>query len=619
MSAAPGRAVIAHLYQLCVRPLRGLLALLALTTLAANIATLMQPMILAALLSTLLGSTPESAAPPAQAPLLDLSHLGPRVLAWLGPAAADNTRSVPFLGLLFMTQVIVSAALTYAASLVAHRMKVRSTTLLQMALATHLLSQGLRFFHRERAGELLSRFVNDVKSTAQGIGPVVQFMLNDTMQIVLLGALLLSTSVWLTAGAAGLIALHFGLTALMKRPTRRYIGAGFAAWARLSTTLQEGLANIRVTKSFAAERFEAEKLEQAVHGIAEAHWKTGVLEKAEAPLRAIVDAAAVLGILLIAIVQLRAGALTTEGVLLYLYVGRLLIGPISHMATNVLSVQAVLGAYDRIDQLFAQRAELKSGSVARPALGEGLTVEDVSFGYGATPVLQRVSMRVGKGEMVALVGPSGAGKSTLVDLLLRLYDPDEGAVRLDGIEAREWQREAYLGLFGVVPQESLLFHDTIAANIRFGRSHLSENDVRRAASIANADGFITALPDGYDTVIGDRGVRLSGGERQRIAIARAVAHRPQILVLDEATSSLDTESERQVQASIDAVIKETTAIVIAHRLSTVMHADRIVVLEQGRVVDMGRHGELLQRCALYQLLCQRQFQSAPAVAQEPVA
>jgi ABC-type multidrug transport system fused ATPase/permease subunit len=225
--------------------------------------------------------------------------------------------------------------------------------------------------------------------------------------------------------------------------------------------------------------------------------------------------------------------------------------------------------------------------------------------------VQQLTLEIGKGEFVALVGPSGAGKSTLADLLLRLHDPDSGSVRIDGVDLRGLRQREYRHLFGVVSQENLLFHDSVRNNIRYGRDDITDAAVEQAARQANAHDFIVTLPQGYDTVVGDRGVRLSGGERQRIAIARALVHNPQILVLDEATSALDSESERLVQQAIDRVVKQTTAIVIAHRLSTVTHADRIVVLSGGRIEATGRHHELLDRSATYRRFCQLQFDRPP--------
>lgn len=602
-----------QLYARCVRPLRLQLALLLFVSFVTNIVMALQPVILAGMLAVLLG-TPGDPVGAAPSVLLDLSSLGARVTAWLPASARDATRSVPLLGMAFLIQVVLVALLTYVGSTIAHRIKVRSTHLLQADLGRHLMSLGLRFFHRERAGELHSRFLQDTRNTAQGTGPLVQNILNDTMQVALFGALLFSTSAWLTVGAIALGAVHFAIGHLMKTPNQKQVRLGLDTWATLSTTLQESLANIRVIKSFGAEKFELRKLRSAIDRVMQVNWRYGFLQYAEAPVRSIIDAIAILGILLIAVIQLRAGLLTTQGVLMYLYVGRLVITPISHMGTNVVVAQTLVASYGRLEELFAQRPDIASGIGDRSAFNDRIEIDNVSFAYLAERVINGATFDICRGEMVAIVGPSGAGKSTLLDLILRLYDPDQGTIRIDGVDVRALKSRSYLRLFGVVPQESQLFHDTVRDNIRYGRTELTDEDIVSAATIANAHGFISSLPQGYDTLIGDRGIRLSGGERQRIAIARAVVHSPQILVMDEATSSLDSESERQVQQAIDQILKQMTAIVIAHRLSTVLHADKIVVVDHGRVVDCGRHSELLSRCELYRSLCELQFQTGGAVS-----
>ena len=242
-----------------------------------------------------------------------------------------------------------------------------------------------------------------------------------------------------------------------------------------------------------------------------------------------------------------------------------------------------------------------------------IAVRDVSFAYEGELVLSSVSLEIRRGEVVALVGPSGSGKSTLADLVLRLYDPIAGTIAIDGRDLRTLEQASYRRLFGVVSQESLLFNATIRDNIAYGRDGLTDAEIVRAAQIANTHEFIAEFPDGYDTVVGDRGIRLSGGQRQRVAIARAIVGHPPILVLDEATSSLDSESERLVQQAIDRVIRGTTSIVIAHRLSTVMHADKIVVLNRGAVEAVGRHAELLATNETYARLYRLQFVEVEAL------
>lgn len=233
---------------------------------------------------------------------------------------------------------------------------------------------------------------------------------------------------------------------------------------------------------------------------------------------------------------------------------------------------------------------------------------DVSFSYEKKSVLKNIHLTINKGETVALVGPSGAGKSTFVDLALRFYDPKSGSILIDGVDLREFKQADYRRLFGVVSQESILFNSTIGDNIGYARENITEEGIIAAAKVANAYDFIMETTLGFDTFVGDRGIRLSGGQRQRIAIARAVAGNPQILIMDEATSSLDSESEREVQKAIKQVTKNISAIIIAHRLSTVLHAHKIIVLEKGQIVDVGSHKELLGRCELYQSLYKHQFE-----------
>jgi subfamily B ATP-binding cassette protein MsbA len=253
-------------------------------------------------------------------------------------------------------------------------------------------------------------------------------------------------------------------------------------------------------------------------------------------------------------------------------------------------------------------SEIQDGPIDQTEFAKQIKFQNVNFSYGDEPVLENINLDIERGSMVALVGPSGAGKSTLTDLVMRFYDPTSGSIELDGVNLKELNVEAFRRLYGVVNQENLLFNATIGKNISYGRDGVSQEQIEIAAEIANAAKFIEDIPEGYETIVGDRGIRLSGGQRQRVAIARAIVHQPKILILDEATSSLDTESERLVQAAIDRVIQDTTAIVVAHRLSTVIHADKIVVLEEGRIQDQGKHKELLERSKLYRRLCELQFQ-----------
>ena len=304
---------------------------------------------------------------------------------------------------------------------------------------------------------------------------------------------------------------------------------------------------------------------------------------------------------------MEAGQLSFQGLLLFTFVGRLLIRPINALATVSLYIEAMSASFARINELFSIRPRVHDGHIQKSDFLQKIRFENVSFSYGERLTLHNINLEIEKGEFIALVGPSGGGKSTLTDLILRLYDPAHGEIEIDGVNVKQLRMAEYRRCFGVVPQETILFNGTVRENIRYGREGLSAEDICAAAEIANAHDFIMLLPDKYDSVIGDRGIRLSGGERQRLSIARAVAHRPKVLILDEATSSLDSESEHLVQVALDQIVASTTAIVIAHRLSTVMHADRIIVVKNGRIEASGTNEELLQTNQTYQTLYERQF------------
>jgi len=583
-----------------------ILLFVATLTLVANLLTVIQPMILAALLANLSGDALETV--PLDASLLDLNVLGTRVTEWMRDyGAVDPTQLLIIFGFLFLIQTLMVSVTNYGADYGASWLRVRYTKMIQMDLLKHLLTQDIEFFSKQKSGGLISRVIRDSADTAFALGPLIRSLIHQSVQIVMYAAYLFSTSIWLTIGALAFLVFQFGFTELLRRPIRRLVRSETDTAAGLSTALQEAFTGIRVSKSFGAEDFELSRLEATIDQSAASNLSKDRVAKLEVPSRAFLDGVAVLGVFLIAIQQMEAGQLSFQGLLLFTFVGRLLIRPINALATVALYVESMSASFARINELFSIRPEIQDGNVEKGEFSKEIRFQNVSFAYGERQTLHNIHLEIKKGEFVALVGPSGGGKSTLADLILRLYDPSAGQIEIDGVNLKKLRMAEYRRCFGVVPQETILFNGTVRENIRYGRNELSDKDILAAAEIAHAHDFITSLPDKYDSMVGDRGIRLSGGERQRLSIARAVAHRPRILILDEATSSLDSESEHLVQVAIDQIVASTTAIVIAHRLSTVMHADRIIVVNNGRIEASGTNEELLQINQTYQALHERQF------------
>ena len=584
------------------------LLLVVVLTVASNAMVVIQPMILAALLANIVGSATQEI--PSSAAFFDLNLLGARIMEWISDSGRRDTDQVlVLLGSLFLVQAMGAAMLAYAVECGAQWLQVRYSKLIQSDLIRHLFDQDIKFFSNQKSGALISRVTRDASTTAVGLSGLIRALLNCIVQIGFYSVYLFSTSISLTLGALVLLSMQFGLTGLMRRPIQRLVRRETDAAADFSTALQESFVGIRVTKSFGVNDFEISKLKKTLEHLAVSMFRQARTLKLEVPLRSILDAVAILGVFAIALQQMNAGLLSFEGLLLFTYVGRLLITPINHMGTNTLWIESIKASYGRIHELMSTRSSIVDGAIVKNGFDQSLAFKDVSFAYGEHVALRNINIEIKKGEFVALIGPSGSGKSTLTDLILRIHDPGTGEIRVDGINLKDARLKEYLHTYGVVPQESILFHDTIRENIRYGRKYITESDIENAAQIANAHDFIMQLPDQYDTVVGDRGMRLSGGERQRIAIARAVAHKPQVLIFDEATSSLDAASERAVQGAIDSLVTKTTAIVIAHRLSTVTNADRIIVLNQGEVEAIGTSEELLETSPTYRALHGSQFET----------
>jgi subfamily B ATP-binding cassette protein MsbA len=469
----------------------------------------------------------------------------------------------------------------------------------------------LGFFSSERTGYLMSRVIVDVDMMRGAIVGVFKDLLSNGLMAILalVIAALMSWKLLLTTLLV--VPPNMLLVAWISRRLRRGSNRVQEEMGGAASALQEMISGIRIVKAFDVDGIENRRF----HGVNEKYTRAYIKLKVTSALSSPVSE--VLGIITAVVIIAVGGRLVIEGQLrpdaLGTFLGVMLwvIGPIKKMIKANSTLQESLAASRRVFMILDATKEGEATPATRaelPPLRDALVFDGVNFEYeSGTPVLKNIELRVGAGEVVALVGPSGAGKSTLVDLVPRFHDPTRGRVTIDGVDLREFELGALRKQIGVVSQEVILFHDTVARNIAFGAGEVEREAVESAARTANAHEFIASLPRGYDTVIGERGLQLSGGQRQRLAIARAVLKNPPYLILDEATSALDTESERMVQEAMERLMKGRTTLVIAHRLSTVTRADCIVVMQDGRIVERGTHDELLAQEGAYRRLYELQF------------
>ena len=469
----------------------------------------------------------------------------------------------------------------------------------------------MSFFDQQRTGHLISRITNDVTNLRGAVvGGLASIIRNGLMMVIAL-AIIFYTSWQLSLLTIVLVPLNILLVAVISRKLRKGSRRAQERMADITAVLQETISGVRVVKAFGMERFEQMKFGDFNRRYLGEYIKMRRFAELASPT------SETLGIMASVVILWYGGRLVISQQIdpanLMLFIGAMLwvVTPIKNLSKLNNVVQEGIVCAERIfDILDIKTEEEISGDEEIDAVREGITYEDVGFSYdGERPVLKDVDLKIGMGEVVAMVGASGAGKSTLADLLPRFYEPDSGRIMIDGRDISRMKISSLRALMGIVTQETILFNDTVFNNIAYGMSGYPLEDVVTAARAANAHQFIEAMPHGYETVIGDRGVQLSGGQRQRLAIARALLKNPQILILDEATSSLDVESEALVQEAIDRLVRGRTTLVIAHRLSTIKNADRIVVLEDGRIKQIGTHEELIGEEGIYRKLYSLQIRA----------
>ncbi|MFQ5789817.1 MAG: ABC transporter ATP-binding protein [Acidobacteriota bacterium] len=493
---------------------------------------------------------------------------------------------------------------------------------LRNRLYRHILDQSVSFFKKKSTGTLMSHITNDVEKIQQAVSEAVGDLLMQSFALIGYAALLFYYD-WKLASFCLLSApLAVYPLVTLGRNLRRTSDKGLRRWRDITEILHETISGSRVVKAFRMEEFEARRFESATQRLFRTNLKLTRVVSILPPIMELVGGVALAAALWYASGRIARGELTTGEFTSFVAALFLMYGPVRRLSRVNATFQQALSASARIFSVLDTRMEISEApaAVALPPLRERIEFRGVHFAYpdGSETSLHDINLVIEAGQVVALVGSSGAGKSTLANLIPRFYDPVGGEVLFDGVDIREATLSSVRGQIGLVTQETILFNDTVRNNIAYGVESLSIEKVREAARAACALDFIDALPQGFDTIIGEKGQRLSGGERQRLAIARAILKNPPVLVLDEATSALDAESEALVQQALGNLMINRTTVVIAHRLSTIRRADRIVVLENGTIREVGKHEELVRlENGIYRRLYHLQFAAESVDTEEP--
>ncbi len=522
---------------------------------------------------------------------------------------APNPDALPFAVVAVLAAGLLRGAFSFGSGYLTDWIGQRVVTDLRNEVTAHMQRLDLAFFNRQRAGQIVSRVVNDTGIVRPMVTDAVTSIFQDATRLIAL----VVVAVYMDAVLAGMAVLLFPIAYLplrfFSKQLRQNSRREQEARGRLNALLHENILGNRVVKAFGQEAYEEARLREHSEHLREVSMRGSVIRAL--PITEVLAGIAVAGIVGHGGASVIAGTRRPQDFIAFVITLLLLYEPFKRLVRMNYTIQQGLGGADRVFQFLDTQPAIvdRPGAVPLRGVREGIVFHDVSFRYepGGDLVLRDVNLEIPAGRVVALVGMSGGGKSTLADLIPRFYDVTEGRITIDGIDVRDIQLESLRAHIAVVTQFTFLFNDSVRSNIAYGDPSRSMEEIEAAARAANAHEFITALPRGYDTHIGDLGVRLSGGQRQRLAIARALLKNAPILILDEATSALDTESEGLVQEALERLMRDRTTLVVAHRLSTIRRADRIVVVVRGEIVESGTHEELLARGAEYRKLYELQF------------
>lgn len=542
----------------------------------------------------------ENAGPPSST-LFGLQNLIPQ-----NPLGAWKMISI-----LLIVFTIAKGIAEYLSTYLMARIGQSAVLRLRQDLYNHLLAQSATFFERHRTNYLVSRLVTSAAAIETAVTSTLRDMLRESFALIGFLAASFYFSWRLTLGALIIAPIIALLTVRFGSALRNLARESFEGSKELTDTAQEALANQAIVKAYRAEKRESGRFATVARRIVKANLRGASIAGASPPIIEMIGILSVVLLLYFGQQEIIAGRMNTAQFVTFLFFLFRSYDPMRKLSRLQNSMEQAVAAAQHVWEVMDEDATIKEKENAGdlPPLKKEIELRNVSFGYDneTRSVLREINLRVEAGTMVALVGESGGGKSTLTKLLPRFHDPSSGSVLWDGVDLRDVKLASLRGQIALVTQETVLFNDTVRHNIAYGKPDASDEEIQHAATIALAHDFIREMPDGYDTIVGERGIFLSGGQRQRLAIARAILVNAPVLILDEATSALDAESERLVQRAIANLVRNRTTIVIAHRLSTVRRADMIVVMEAGRIIETGTHTELLARGGQYRKLYELQF------------
>lgn len=487
-------------------------------------------------------------------------------------------------------------------------------------LYAHIHQLSLKFFNDNPTGALMSRIINDIAMIQHSVSNVISSLLLEIITMIGLAVVAFTRDWKLALISFAVMPLIGFYTNKLGKKLKNISRRTQEKMAGLNAYLQETFVGARIIKAFCREGYVTETFRAQNQKYYRTTMKGVRADELTSPLVEFFASIGIGAVVFYGGYQVVLGHTTPGTFFSFMAALMMMYSPVRKVSKANNAIQQALAAATRVFELLDTESEIKEkeNAISLPELSRDIVFENVTFQYssGGGPVLKNINLKVEKGMKIALVGMSGVGKSTLMDLLPRFYNPHEGKILIDGIDIKDVTLASLRAQIGLVSQEIILFNDTFMNNIRFGKLDATDKQIEAAAKAAYAHSFIIASPQGYDTVIGDRGVRLSGGERQRIAIARALLKNPPILILDEATSSLDTESEYMVQNALENLMKDRTTFIIAHRLSTVRNVDKIMAMEGGRIVEIGTHAELLSSNGIYSRLHDMQFRPQPGDEEE---